>query len=197
MSPQIKPIFPNVKVVGPAFTVKISANDSTLLHKTMGLVEPGDVVVVDRMGDTVHACTGEVVVLAAKLKGVAGIIVDGPATDVKEITEMGVPVFATGLSAVTTKLVGLDGEINTTIQCGGATVNPGDLIFADDNGVLVIAPKDAERLLEMAEISEEKEVGIKEKLYNGHLLPDLSGADRLIQGELPKIIKELRQKKTK
>lgn len=188
MSPDIKPLFRNVKVCGPAFTVRTPANDSTLVHKSIDLVEPGDIIVIDRMGDKVHACVGEVVALAAKEKGVAAIVIDGPATDSCEITEMGIPVFSTGLSVVTTKLLGLAGEINGTIQCGGAVVNPGDLVFADDNGVLVMNPQEAPYLIEKARISEEREVGTKERIAAGESLADITGADALLDGQVAKMI---------
>lgn len=192
MDPEIRPLFPGVKVVGPAFTVRIAANDSTLVHKAMGLVQPGDVVVIDRMGDTRHACVGEVVSLAAKLSGVAGIIIDGPATDVAEIREMGMPVFARGLSVLTTRLLGMGGAINAIVQCGGVSVRPGDLIIADDNGVLVLDPERAPAILRLAQQSEEHEVPLKERLRAGEKLPDLTGVDRLIEGDIPGMLKRMR-----
>lgn len=193
MSPRIKPVFPNVKIAGPALTVKIPANDSTMLHKAMAVVEEGDVIVVDRAGDEVFACVGEVLALAALMKKAAGIVIDGPATDVCEITKLGIPVFSTGLSVVTTKLYGLGGEINGTIQCGGATVNPGDFIFGDDNGVLVISPDDAMTLLEKAQNSERRELHTKELIRNGGSLPEISGANRLIEANVPKMIWDQRR----
>ena len=195
MRPEIKPLFSNVKIVGTAFTVKIPTNDSTMLHKAMGMVGKGDVIVIDRMGDTMHSCVGEVIALAAKTKEVEGIIIDGPATDVVEIKKIGVPVFSTGLSVITTKLLGLDGEINTNIQCGGVIVKPGDLIFADDNGVLVIDPEEmSKKLLDLALEDEKSEVELKEKLLSGSTLPDLTKVDKLIENNLMEVIKKIRNK---
>lgn len=141
MDPRIKPLFDDAKIVGRAVTVRISGSDSTALHCVMGQVGPGDVVVVDRMGNDTHACTGEVVALAAKCRGAEGIIIDGPATDPLAIREMNLPVFCTGISVLTTKLLGLGGEINVPIQCGGVPVFPGDIIIADVCGVLVLKPE--------------------------------------------------------
>ncbi len=192
MSPEIKPLYRNVKVCGPAFTVRAPANDSTLVHKSIDLVQPGDIIVIDRMGDSVHACVGEVVAFAAKEKGVAAIIIDGPATDSCEITEIGIPVFSRGLSAVTTKLLGLAGEINGKIQCGGAIVNPGDLIMADDNGVLVLSPEEAPGLIEKARISEEKEGSTKQRIAAGESLAVITGAEALLDGRITRTILEQR-----
>lgn len=183
MDPNISPLFANVKVVGQAFTVKTTAYDSVMVHKAVSLAEEGDVLVIDRSGDTKHACVGEVVAYAAKVRKLAGIIIDGPATDVQAIRELKIPVFSTGLSPITTKLVGNSGEINTPVQCGGVTVNPGDLIIADDNGVLVI-PKDhedLEELIDRAAKNDEREVMIKQQLDDGVPLASITRADRLLR----------------
>jgi len=184
MNPLIKPVYSNVKVVGPAFTVKIPANDSTLLHYSLDLINPGDVIVVDRIGDDKYASVGDVLALAAKERGAAAIIVDGPVTDVYRIKELGIPVFATGVSVVTTKLLGLYGEINSPVQCGGTAVCPGDLIFADDTGVLVIKNEDAEELIEKVEKDMEYEKELILKIKSGMSLSELSGARKLVESKL-------------
>lgn len=183
MDPKISPVFDNVKMVGQAFTVKTTSYDSVMVHKAVSLAEEGDVLVIDRSGDTKHACVGEMVVYAAKARKLAGIIIDGPSTDIQAIRELGVPVFSTGLSPITTKLIGNSGEINTTVQCGGVTVNPGDLIIADDNGVLVM-PKDKEDLEEIiarAEASEANEANTKQKLDSGVPLASITRADSFLR----------------
>ena len=106
MHPGIRPLASGPTVVGPAVTVKTPGEDSTVVHKVMEMVRPGDIVVVDRCGDTIHACWGGVVTLAAHLKGAAGAIIDGPATDAEEINEIGLPLYCRGVSAITTKLLG-------------------------------------------------------------------------------------------
>src|SRR5699024_7927279 len=103
MEPRIKSVLQDVKVVGQAFTVKTTSNDSTMVHKAVSLAEEGDVLIIDRAGDVKHACVGEMVVYAAKARKLAGIIIDGPSTDVQAIRELGIPVFSTGLSPITTK----------------------------------------------------------------------------------------------
>src|SRR5690625_573117 len=88
MDPKINSLLNNVKVVGQAFTVKTTSNDSTMVHKAVSLAKEDDVLVVDRSGDTKHACVGEMVVYAAKVNKLAGIIIDGPATDIQAIREL-------------------------------------------------------------------------------------------------------------
>lgn len=119
MESQVKSMLQDVNVVGTAFTVRTSVNDSTMVHKAVSLAKEGDILVIDRTGDSKHACVGEIVAYAARARKLAGIIIDGPCTDIQALREIGLPVFATGLSPITTKLYGQSGEINTTIQCGG------------------------------------------------------------------------------
>ncbi|MFH1931079.1 MAG: RraA family protein [Pseudomonadota bacterium] len=180
MNPSLRPVVRSAKLVGPAVTVKAPGADSTVVHKAIEIAQPGDVIVVDRCGDTKHACWGGLVTLAAYLNKVAGGIVDGSATDISEVEALGFPLYANGISALTTKLLGFGGEINTIVQCGGVTVNPGDLIVADDNGILVLRPDEAKAVAEKALFIQEKEKGLVDALKLGKALADLSGANALI-----------------
>lgn len=175
IDPSIRPVLNDVKMVGPAVTVRTPGADSTIGHKVMDLVEPGDVIVIDRCGDTIHACWGGMVTLADHLKGVAGAIVDGPATDINEIIEIEFPLYSKGVTAITTKFLGIGGEINTVIHCGGVTVHPGDLIVADTDGIVVLRPDEAQKVAEMAIAMQERE-----KLKQGQSLPEITGANVII-----------------
>jgi len=108
----IKPLWRPVKMAGPAFTVRTPAMDTTMLHRCFEYVKPGDVLVIDRCGDMVHAGFGGVVAFAAMVQKVAGVVIDGLATDIREIEEYRLPVFARGLTALTTKMWGMGGAIN-------------------------------------------------------------------------------------
>lgn len=187
MDPSIRPGLKTGILVGQAFTVKTPGPDSTILHKAVDLAHPGDVIVVDRCGDVLHACWGGAVTLAASIKDVAGAIIDGPITDVDEIEEIGFTIFSKGITALTTKLLGFGGEINTTIQCGGVTIHPGDFIVADRNGVLVLEPGDAREVAESALKMQEEEEEFILKLRAGGSLPELSGANSIIQDKMKDI----------
>jgi regulator of RNase E activity RraA len=143
-------------------------------------LQPGDIIVVDREGDTRYACWGEMTTLAASLAGAGGAIIDGPATDVQALRRQGMPVFARGASALTTQFLGLGGGINVPILCGGVTVHPGDLIFGDANGIFVIDPRDAERLLELAIVEEEGDMQWRNGLLNGKRPSQLAALDEMI-----------------
>src|SRR5699024_2042960 len=138
MNPRIHSMLPDVKIVGTAFTVRTHTNHSVTVDKAVGLAEEEEIITIERESNGIHAYIGEIVVYAAVSRKVAGIIVDGPCTDIQAIREIKLPVFASGLSPLTTKQYGISGEINTIVQCGDVTVHPGDLIVADDNGVLVL-----------------------------------------------------------
>ncbi|MBA7523604.1 4-carboxy-4-hydroxy-2-oxoadipate aldolase [subsurface metagenome] len=181
MSSALKPIFDEIKLVGTAVTLRIPSMDSTLCHKILEIADEGNIIVVDRCGDSEYACWGGGVTLAARQRHISGAIIDGAITDIIEIKKEKFPIYYRSVSALTTKLLGIDGEINTTIQCGGVVVNPGDLILGDANGVVVISPKDAEFILKKALKMQKDEEKLVEKIKEGEMLAHLSGADDLIK----------------
>lgn len=173
-------------ICGPAVTVKVMAIDSTVVHKAIDMAEPGDIMVIDRNGDTKHACWGEMTSLGAKMRGLAATIVDGPATDIVEIEDMGYLVFSRGISPITTRSLAMAGEINTVVQCGGVSVAPGDIILADDNGILVIKPEDVAAIVEHCEPIAQREPVTRQRLRAGESLAELAGAHRKIADALAK-----------
>ncbi len=148
MDSGLRPLTTNFSFCGPAVTVRCFGTDSAIVHYAVDVAQPGDVVIVDRLGDLRYACWGGGVALAAHVKGIAGAVVDGMLTDRVEITEMPFHVFGRGLSPVTTRAPGLTGELNVPVRCGGVIVNPGDIIVADDDGVLVLAPERVAAIIE-------------------------------------------------
>ncbi|MED4229542.1 RraA family protein [Neobacillus cucumis] len=172
----LQPLARPIRFVGNAVTVRIPHMDSTAVHKALDLVEPGDVVIVDMSGDTQRSCWGGMVSYAAKAKNVAGVIISGCINDVPEILELNLPIFSLGISPLTTRILGIEGEINTTISVCGVSINPGDLIVASDDGVFVINPKDAEEYARSAIEKQEAEVETKRQVDAGVSLASLSGA---------------------
>lgn len=172
---------PGVRAAGRALTVRITTPDSAPVHHATTLVEPGDVLVVDTGGDRRHASVGEMVALAVKTRGGAGIVIDGMCTDVVEIRAMGLPVFARGTSLLTTKLRSLAGAVNVPVTCGGQIVAPGDVILADENGVLVLPPGVAGLLLPDAMALESGEPATRAYLRDGGSLAARFGADEIVR----------------
>lgn len=174
MDPRIHAMNPDTaKLYGSAVTVRVPPQDSKAVHLAVSMAEEGDVIVIDRSGDTTHACVGEMVALCASVRKLSAIIVDGPITDYEEIINIGIPVFATGVSALTTKFVKDCGEINYDISCGGVAVHPGDLIMADRNGVLVLREFEIESLINKALADQGSEIDEKTMVREGKTLQQL------------------------
>lgn len=169
------------RVIGTAFTVRTTATDSTALHHAAGHVEPGHVLVLDTGGDVRHAPLGEVVAAQLAVRGAAGAVVDGVVTDTDEIAELGLPVHARGTSMLTTKLHGIDaGGVNIPVTCGGAVVEPGDVVLADANGVLVVPLAKLESLIDIALADDAEEPDLVAELRTGARLGDLTGASETV-----------------
>lgn len=175
VDPAIHPLFPPGVVVGPAFTVRTAPQDSTIVHLAIDQVQPGDVLLIDRSGDRTHAPWGGMTALAASLNGIAAVVIDGVATDLGELQEAGTPVFCRGLSAMTTKGLARDGEINTPVAIGGVAVCPGDLVLADANGILVLSPALAEKLIDEAEQRQDRSAELPALLRGGAKISEVRG----------------------
>ena len=182
----IQGVLPAKRAAGTAVTVQIPGQDSAMLHHALGLLRPGDVLVVDRMGDDRHACVGGGVALAAKLAGAAAAVVDGPCTDFSEIRMHDFPVWCRGPSPITTRVYAIGGSLNTSIGCGGVTVNPGDAVVLDESGVLVLPPDEAEAVADAALARQEREKDLWAKLRAGAKIGDLSGATAKIMAAMGK-----------
>lgn len=133
-------------ICGPALTVKVFPGDNLMVHKSLDVLEPGDVVVVDAGGSTLNAVLGDLISTKARHRGAAGFVVDGLIRDLPSIQELDFPVFARGTTPIGPLHRG-PGEINFPICLGGVVVNPGDLIVGDSTGLVVVPQAIAEELL--------------------------------------------------
>lgn len=186
MDPAIRAMQADVRIAGPAVTVRAPGMDGTIVGYALGQVRRGDVLVIDRAGDHRHAAFGGLVAYACKVAGLAGVIIDGVATDIGEVRKYGVPLWCRGLSAVTTKRIGLAGEFCVPVSCGGVAVNPGDVIIADECGIVVLDRAEAEATAERAISMQEAETKSRARLDAGEKLPDISGATKVLQEALAK-----------
>ncbi len=181
MEPGIRGLFPDIRIAGTAVTVLAPGPDATIVHYAIGQARPGDILVIDRCGDMKHACMGGAVAYAARKAGVAGIIVDGMVTDIGELRQYGVPVWARGLSPITVKLLGLGGGFGVPVSCGGVAVMPGAAIFADENGVLVLEPDQIEAAATRAIGMQNDEKRTLARLDAGENYPDIIGSTAIIE----------------
>lgn len=170
-------------VVGQAVTLAIPGPCSTLLHHAVGLLRPGDMLVIDRLGDARHACLGGGVARAIRQRGAAGVVLGGPCTDPAEILETGLPVWCDGVSPVTTRLYDLGGALNQPIACGGVPVLPGDVVLADATGVLVMPRDEVAEALEEAVRREARGRVRRAEILAGARLGDLSGATAMVRAD--------------
>lgn len=193
MMPRIKPLAPEMKVVGLAYTARILGKDSCAMYKAIQEAPKGAVLVVDRAGDEVYACVGEMVARSAKGRGLAGIVIDGPATDSVWIGRMGFPVFCTGISVATTNVWGLSGQYNIPVNCGGAVVHPGDIVFGDADGVIVMSMDNCASYLEKAEAAAAREVKMREEFEAGKI--PIKSVDSLMETNMEQVVSDIRARK--
>ena len=184
MDPCIRAWFPDNRIAGTAVTVRAPGPDATMVHYAIGKARPGDILVIDRCGDMKRASLGGAVAYAARMAGVAGIVVDGMVTDIGELRQHGVPVWARGLSPVTVKLLGFGGGFAVPVSCGGVAVSPGDAIFADENGILVLPPAQIEAAATRAIGMQNDGKKILARLDQGEKYPDIIGSTAIIEKHL-------------
>jgi RraA family protein len=146
---RISPLAPSMRFVGPAITVEVRPGDNLMIHAALAIAQPGDVIVVDGKGDLSSALMGEIMCQQAAALGVAAVVIDGAVRDSEAIRELGFPMYAAGLNPNgPTKFV--PGRVNHPISIGGVTVNPGDLVVGDADGVTVIERDKAAAMLPLA-----------------------------------------------
>jgi regulator of RNase E activity RraA len=134
------------RLCGPACTVKVFPGDNLMVHKSLDVAMPGDIVVIDAHASSMNAVLGDLVSTKSKHRGIAGFVVDGFIRDLPDILELDFPIFARGTTSIGPLHRG-PGEINYPICCGGIVVNPGDVIVADGAGIVVIPQEIASDLL--------------------------------------------------
>jgi 4-hydroxy-4-methyl-2-oxoglutarate aldolase len=184
--PRIRPVLPGRKIVGTAVTVIAPALDSSIIPHALGLIRPGDILIVDRLGDDRHACMGGVVALAAKIAGAAGIIVDGWVTDFDEIRQHGLPVWCRGEAGAMSKLLAIGGAMNIPVNCGGVAVTPGDAVIADDCGICVLAPDEITDMHAAAMDARSKRPARLPRILAGEKLGSVNGVSARIEAALAK-----------
>jgi 4-hydroxy-4-methyl-2-oxoglutarate aldolase len=149
LSGRIAPLAPTMRFAGPAITVEVRPGDNLMIHAAMAIAQPGDVLVIDGKGDLGSALMGEIMSQQCVALGVVGVVIDGAVRDSEAIRELAFPMFAAGLNPNgPTKSV--SGRLNHPISIGGVSVNPGDLVVGDADGVTVIERYKAAAMLPLA-----------------------------------------------
>jgi regulator of RNase E activity RraA len=181
---EIRAMLPGRRIAGTAVTVALPGQDSTLLHHIVQFLRPNDVLVIDRLGDHKHAAVGGGVACAIKATGCVGVIIDGPCTDLAEIEQYDLPVWARGVAPITTRLYDVGGSFNVDVACGGAVVHPGDVVVADPCGVLVMPAGEALSDIDWALGKQAAEPEGHKQLMAGARLGERSGASAMVAAKL-------------
>jgi regulator of RNase E activity RraA len=163
---------PSLRIIGPACTVKVYPGDNLMVHKSLDIAKPGDVVVVDAANSGNTAVLGDLISTKARHRGIAGFVVDGMIRDLPAIQALGdFPVFAKGVTPIGPLHRG-PGEINHAVSCGGIVVNPGDIVVGDLNGVVVVPRAFAENLIARLEAREAAEADYTAAVARGEFSND-------------------------
>jgi 4-hydroxy-4-methyl-2-oxoglutarate aldolase len=172
LEPALRPIYPGAHISGTAVTVSVPPGDNWMIHVAVEICGEGDVMMVAPTSPSLAGYFGELLATALTVRGVRGLVIDAGCRDVAALREMGFPVWSRYVSAQGTVKESL-GTVNLPITCAGQIVEPGDVVVADDDGVVVVASNEAEGVLEASRQRESREEALRTRYQKGELSLDV------------------------
>ena len=182
LGPEIRPIQQGVRIGGSAVTVESAPGDNLMVHAAVETLRDGDVLVVALTAPGLHGMVGDLLAASFMAHGCVGLVIESGVRDRRELIEMGFPVWSRGVYAAGTAKAA-PGSVNLPVTVTGVTVNPGDVIVADDDGVVVVEHGAAAAVLDATRDRIEKEIHTRARLEDGELGVDFYGLRETL-GEL-------------